>query len=48
MPFCQLSGVAAGDGHVFVSDFDRDLVHVFEVVRLECTLLERGRSLLDA
>ena len=42
LPFCQLSGVVAGDGHVFVSDFDHDLIHVFEVVRLECTLLERG------
>jgi len=42
LPFCQLSGVVAGDGHVFVSDFDHDLIHVFEVVRLEWTHLERG------
>ena len=35
LPFCQLSGVVAGDGHVFVSDFDRDLVHVFEVIKLK-------------
>ena len=34
LPFCQLSGVVAGDNHVFVSDFDQDLVHVFEVVTL--------------
>ena len=37
LPFCQLSGVLSGDGHVFVSDFDHDLIHVFEVVGLECT-----------
>ena len=37
LPFCQLSGVLSGDGHVFVSDFDHDLIHVFEVVGLDCT-----------
>ncbi len=46
LPFCQLSGVVAGDGHVFVADFDHDLVHVFDVVTLgETLLLSRGRPM---
>ena len=30
--YCQLSGVVATEQHVFVSDFDQDLVHVFEIL----------------